>query len=412
MLAFPPIATALVAALGGLTTSVLPTTQDPEFLEIWRVTAREWVDFVHVESQVPELFLGIHSERALLTTWSERGGAVPRRIDLSQEEKFVVSINRRLMGILRYPFNCLSPEVVPGWTLWTEVRFPKGLPPLPPLPPPPDPPGPPPPIEGPYQVHLSESGELLLYTQTGLEDHMTAQVLILGQSSGPAPEFVRTGAYTNLGQGQVQTSDAVRRIAQAEGTSIRILDERGTEMGRVAGGAGFSLSPSGRHLAVLGERSVFFHSLNATGEPVSMVRVDVDTAPLGISFVEASALIRCRGHLVLTDAATGAVSWTVEASVGTYSSADLALWHSGELLVAAGRLEVLRAPARLDGVHVTGLARAHVDLLSQAGQPMSPTFTFETERWTRASPRVQLLVEARRLLTHSGDVVLITERLP
>lgn len=411
MLAVRTIATALLVTCGGLASRAAAAPQTPEFHEIWRATPDAWIDFVHVETEQPELVVGIYSKRGQLTTWHERSGHLARTIQLESDQRFVLSVDRRLLAIVGYPFDCLKPDIVHGRTLLTELIFPKGLPPPPPAPPLPIPPRPPPPPPWTYQVHLSDSAELLVYTQAGLEDHMAAQVLVFGLDASGS-RFVRVGSYLNQGQGEVQTTRVGRLIAQAEGPLVRILDARGTVRDSVPGGGGFSLAPSGKHLAVLGRRTVQVHELDATGRVAATRRIGVDSRPLDVVFAGGAALVRSRDHLTLLDLAAGSITWKVEATVGTYASAHVAALSTGELLIAAARREVEQAPARLDGAHVAGRARAHVDVLSQAGQPMLPTFTFSTVRWTRHAPQVLVLPEARRVLLHTGDVAYVSDPLP
>jgi hypothetical protein len=404
MLAFPRIVAALLAGLPGLAHPAEPAAQDLAFQVIWPAEPGEWISFVHVESDPPHPALprlGVYSDRGQLAIWPDRGeGVLPRPFQLEPEERFALSEDRHLLGILRYPFDC---DVFPGLTRQTELRFPDGLFP-PPVPPPVV-------LAGACRVHVSDSGELLVCTQIGAADNKPTQVVVYGLESGPPARFVQVGSYTNLGQGIVSTSRIVRLIAQGEGPSIRILDQTGEEQGRVAGGAGFALAPSGSFLGVVGQRSVAIHGLGAGGRPVERVVTPLESQPGGVKFALGQALVHCRDHLTLVDAASGEAAWTVESSAGTYSCADLAPWASGELCVVAGRLQVLRAPARLDGEHKAGRARVYVDVLTQTGQPIATT-SFLTDRWNHRSPRVLLLPQARRVVLHTGDKAYLSGRIP
>jgi hypothetical protein len=375
-------------------------TAAPTFQTVWHAESAPWIDVVQVAQQAPQLELLIYSRKGSLAHWSPDGGGQPdTSLQLDVNEALVVSPWHEILARLRFQFECLAP-IQPGLTHSTDLDFVH----------PPFPIPKPPPIGGPRDLYLSGDGHVLVAVRAGrpaghLDD---VQVLELGAGAG-------TWQMRNLAvpaSGEFQLSRDGHRIAHGDDGQVRIFDQQGEPVG-VAFPAprGFRLAADGKSIALFEDEGIRLVALDPPTSQGTAPLIGSTSPAVDVQFAGDFALVVTRDQARLVNRISGApVRPDPDLGPGVNQSAGLAMIN-GQPIAAVGRLEVLQRAARVQGVHVDGIAQARVLIFgSNAQAPHSHAFV--TTQWAIGFPRVHVLETARRVLVETRDLALISSPLP
>jgi hypothetical protein len=367
--------------------------------------------FTHVEALKPKLILRVYSKYGQLKEWHEGqdpGTPLSPGVKLGANEHFVFSPRRSLYAVVSIRYDCFAQGVLSGQAIETQLlpeSFPSQLPD-----------GPLPPFPGAGQGILSEDGSVIALASLGGHEDSPMNVAIFAPSGNV---YERVGDYSLSTHGPLELSQGLPVIAQGVGTAVELRDRTGDLIGKVPAGRGFELALDGVWLAVPAKTGVDVYGVShdsqqnppwtVTAKPQLMTA----SPPLGVTLHGRFALVRERARLSIFDLDANQQSsqqpvWSVSTGQGYFTSADLRPMGQGRFLVAAGRLEVERAPTRSGGAPVSGEARAYVDLYKGNPTPSS-TFVVNIDRWTREDPRVQLIGQPPHVLAESRGVVHISE---
>ncbi len=378
-------------------------TAAPTFQTVWHAESAPWIDVVLVAQQAPQLELLIYSRKGSLAHWSPDGGGQPETsLQLDANEALVVSPWHEILARLRFQFDCLSP-IQPGLTHSTDLDFVH----------PPFPIPKPPPIGGPRDLYVSGDGHVLVAVRAGPSAGHPDDVQVLELGAGAGSWQTRNLAVLSApASGEFQLSRDGHRIAHWNDGAVQLFDQQGERIGDPHPAPnGFRLAADGKSLAVFEDEGIRLVALDPPTSQGTAPLIGSTSPAVDVQFAGDFALVVTRDQARLVNRFSGApVRPDPDLGPGVNQSAGLAL-IDGQPIAAVGRLEVLQRAARVQGVHVDGIAQARVLIFgSNAQAPHSHAFV--TTQWAIGFPRVQVLETARRVLVETRDLALISSPLP
>lgn len=397
--------------------ALVALVQAPDFQLVHNASESEPILFVHVDSQGPQLEVGVYSRTRRLAVWQDGTVSPGPSARLDPGQHYVYSQRRDIIGVVELVYPCLAGTGISRIAEWTRLRLPGGLPQLVPpgLPPLPPQPGPGPVLEvaGASTIDLGPAGRLAVALEAKLHPDQPGRARLFRRLEASSSEFTATGEFPFESRGELQASADGSLLTHQEGRTVRVIDFRGTERARIEFGGRVFLSEDARWIALVSERRVEFRRLDAEGQPSGTAAVFSATGtPTNVQFLGDRALILDGSRAPLVDAGTGQALWSRQISEGGYCSSDLLEPSPGRLLIALGSLDVLSPPRRDKGKHAPGAAVAVSEVFELATDESLARSTSTIRRWTYDQPRVRIAGAPARLITLTADEVRITAPLP
>lgn len=394
--------------------AALPQEDQPaSFLSIHKAAPNEEIAFVHIESEMPELVLGIYSARQQLAVWPPSAEQF-EPLTLAPNERFFMDPAWRLLGVGVYKYKCMQDRALLGLAEFTSLRLPKEFPhPVVPDILPPPRPNPPPPVAGACAVHFSEDGSVVVFATTDLELEQPSRLTVFRRDPALDFQYVRTASLVSASQGKVSMSRDGRLIARREGREVIVFGVTGVERARLPLKRSFALALDARWLVRWSSTEATFTPLDESGAVNGNdVVFPTPTPCIEVQLHGATALVRERSTVSLFDIVDRQVGWSRSIAEGHFSSMDLARPTPDRTLVALGRRTTLRAPARRGQGFVAGVAQGTAEVVDAGNDQVLASSTIQFTDWTYDTPRVELVSAPTRLVvTTPQSAQLSTEIL-